>query len=538
MKKNGLLTPLLTPLLTAAWFCMPCQVSAQIWPGPNFREFSGVCQSGADNALFQSEISWNRREVEWRALEPSRGVWNQARLDAIGEEVLALQAQGVSHLPILAYMTDWAADKSARQWTVGIESWIMTPNDDGSMTEDYYRNNSLVSSRVLREFSKFPPVIVADWTNYVTRVVNFLHPAPYNVQYFNVWNEAYYRPNGFWHGSLDDYMQRIHLPAAEVIHAAGAKVVYGGWPDIGSLQELISLLDRNNAWSTIDVLDFHYLGTNAFQTLRSAADLRGYSNMAIWQTEVGFDADKPWVARSYPRRLYWALGNNWEQDKYKVFYFANWSPNDPMAYGYNRCLYSGSALSHHGQCLTNLAALLGGSNPLSRFTGVTSVPELSPQIIIESALFAFQVSNTIVLTVHLSAPDYEGFPNISFNLPLPISEILKAERVDLTGTTLDLTCQLVANGDTTQLLGVPVKDAEGTSARDWNDGTTNARTFYVRVTRTAAPRTLCSPMAGVIPPNKQQSSSGLRACLNLVNEICRRASVQRSGVPSRYPVDK
>jgi hypothetical protein len=29
------------------------------------------------------------------------------------------------------------------------------------------------------------------------------------------------------------------------------------------------------------------------------------------------------------------------------------------------------------------------------------------------------------------------------------------------------------------------------------------------------------PMAGVIPPNEQQSSSGLRPCLNLVTEIFR-----------------
>jgi hypothetical protein len=38
------------------------------------------------------------------------------------------------------------------------------------------------------------------------------------------------------------------------------------------------------------------------------------------------------------------------------------------------------------------------------------------------------------------------------------------------------------------------------------------------------------PMADVIPPNEPQSSSGLRPCLSLVNEIRRCASVQGSTV--------
>jgi hypothetical protein len=59
-------------------------------------------------------------------------------------------------------------------------------------------------------------------------------------------------------------MQRVHLPAARIIHEEGGRVVYGGWVCIGPLPELFSLLDRHQAWASIDVLDVHYLPTNTF----------------------------------------------------------------------------------------------------------------------------------------------------------------------------------------------------------------------------------------------------------------------------------
>ena len=78
------------------------------------------------------------------------------------------------------------------------------------------------------------------------------------------WNEAH-PVSGFWEGDLDSYMTRVHLPAARIIRELGGKVVYGGWPCCGSLKELTTLLDKHDAWSTMDVVDVHYFGLNAFE---------------------------------------------------------------------------------------------------------------------------------------------------------------------------------------------------------------------------------------------------------------------------------
>jgi hypothetical protein len=64
---------------------------------------------------------------------------------------------------------------------------------------------------------------VADWTTYVDYVVSSLVAEPYGVTHFQIWNEAS-ACSGYWVGSWDDYFNKIHLPAAAVIHSYGAKV--------------------------------------------------------------------------------------------------------------------------------------------------------------------------------------------------------------------------------------------------------------------------------------------------------------------------
>ncbi len=461
--------------------------AAQTWSGPSFREFVGNNNAGSGDALFTNTVSWNRHEVSWGNTEPAQGVWDLGALASAGQEILTLQARNARLLPILAYTVLWAMDRSSREWTLGNDKWAVAPGDSGSMIYSHYNvsTGALISTSTISDsgnLSKFPPANVSDWTAYVQKVVSYLHASPYNQQYFQIWNEAQ-EISYFWYGSMDDYMQRVHLPAAQVIHAAGAKVVYGGWPDSGSITELIDVLTRNNAWGSIDVIDTHYIGTNgAFAQLRAAADAHGRSDLAIWQTEIGFTTDCAYVPASYTKRLDFCLHSNWTRDKYKAFYFANFAPDASDAYGYHCCLYTGSVLYAHGRCLQALGNLLGNTATLNLYPGITSSPAMTDNLTAPSAMECFATGNTIVIATNLGTADYTGLGTVKYTLPINRTSITKAERVDIVGTRLDITSSLAASGSSTTLSGVNVLDPAGSDARTWNDATANTRVFYVVVT--------------------------------------------------------
>lgn len=65
---------------------------------------------------------------------------------------------------------------------------------------------------------------------------------------------------------------------------------------------------------------------------------------------------------TYPRFVHWCLRNDPAKDKYKMFFFGMWSPDDPKAYGYERMFYSGDSLAIHGKCLLALGKLLKGNS--------------------------------------------------------------------------------------------------------------------------------------------------------------------------------
>ncbi len=488
--------------LLAALALSAAAASAQSWPGPTFREFSGDNQADASatEPLYTNTISWNRRDISWNALQPSdnsvppkwNNTWNLTPLTAAQTEVQALAAKNVRLLPVLCYSALWAIDRTSRQWIYGNDKYTTAPGANGSMVYNHYNNTTgqLISSTTYTlntdddkgHLTKFPPASTANWTAYVQKVVDYLHPAPYNVQYFQVWNEALDSSSSFYFGSLDDYIQRVLIPAATVIRNAGGKVVYGGFPVTGTMQQLIDALDRNSAWDNIDVIDTHYFGTEAYDTLRTAADSRGHTGMPIWQTENGFTPDCAYVPTSYTKRIYWALQHNWTQDRYKAFYFANSAPDDTTAYGYHCCLYSGSTLYAHGQCLQALGNLMGNTAVLNVYPGVTSTPAFSDVFSASSTMESFATGNTVLVAVNLGSSDYNSLSTVSFNLPINRTTITKAERVDIIGTRTDITTKLAASGASTNLTGVAVKDPTGSSARTWNDAAGVSRVFYVVVT--------------------------------------------------------
>ena len=62
-----------------------------------------------------------------------------------------------------------------------------------------------------------------------------------------------------------------------------------------------------------------------------------------------------------------------------LIYFADWSPSDPAAFGYNRTIRSGSGPSTKGETLVTLACLLRGTKAQT-YTDFTTSPGLKPEL--------------------------------------------------------------------------------------------------------------------------------------------------------------
>jgi hypothetical protein len=147
-----------------------------------------------------------------------------------------------------------------------------------------------------------------------------------------------------------------------------------------------------------------------------------------------------------------------------LFYFAQWSPDDPKAYGYQCTLFSGERLSIHGQSLATFGQLLDGGS-ITLFDDMETKPEL--KLCLDerlSGMEAFKVENRIVVAIHLlesnSAKIYADVkagntthlamdnPMVSIILPtIAMQKIAKVERIGMCGWREDITGQMSKKGD-------------------------------------------------------------------------------------------
>jgi hypothetical protein len=420
---------------------------------------TGICQAGPEwMQRFAGASSWDRQDVAWALLEPQRGQFQDSYLANVAERVKASRARGQWILPMIGFGVGWASDRTATYRIDDTRTLVLEGKPDGTVLQQDKRRSPdgawrIAATETLHELDKIPIAAdrVPDWVEAVRRITTRLMAADCGLRYFQIWNEAH-PDSGFWHGDLTTYIQRIHLPAARAIHALGGKVVYGGWPCCGSLQSLIDLLDRTDAWGSIDVIDVHYFSVDAYRILHEAALKRG-RQIGVWQTEIGFTTERTFIANVYPRFLAWSLRNGPGPDSYKMFFFSAWSPDDPKAYGYGRTLMSGNTVSAHGECLRTLGELLGAA-PVGMRAGVTCVPALSDDLNEhQSALEAFTVGpHRIVVAVHLVHPSQNrptqnvaptaetGIQDITITIAgLARAAVARIDRVSARGSTSDVT---------------------------------------------------------------------------------------------------
>lgn len=190
------------------------------------------------------------------------------------------------------------------------------------------------------------PKDVAAWERYVEAVVRKYAAQPYNVSHFQIWNEAAGPLSGgspqatFWHGqsraaavrmlsmpydgAMQDYVERIHIPAARIVRRFGARVVYGGWPDQGGVDTFMKWLEyrsprfNERMLDWVDYLDTHYLGVDALTPLYDRYVANG-AVRGIWQTEIGdrYMIDPHYLPTYFFKLAVWALERKWDDpDKY------------------------------------------------------------------------------------------------------------------------------------------------------------------------------------------------------------------------------
>ncbi len=173
-----------------------------------------------------------------------------------------------------------------------------------------------------------------------------------------IWNEAAGELSGglpqatFWHGpefstdqkrakpyerAMQDYIERIHIPAARIIRSYHAYVVYGGWPDQGGLANFQrwleyrspALNERMLDW--VDYIDTHYLPVADLESLYQQYVKNGPAR-GIWQTEIGneYMKDPHYLPRYFFDLAVWALGRNWDDpDKYLSMIY-HWDGYEPF----------------------------------------------------------------------------------------------------------------------------------------------------------------------------------------------------------------
>ena len=258
------------------------------------QDLLGVNGSPSDTKLKNIDIKWIRVDFSWKNIEKQKGKFDWVKYDKI---IINANKNGYHILPILAYTPAWAGE--------GAQSSV--PSDE------------------------------KDWTKFISTVVDRYSKSPYNIKYYQIWNEPT-KKAGFWKGTNEQFINIIYLPAAKIIKASGGKVVFGGWPVSNKIDELVHMLNESNAYAFTDIIDVHYRSLSMYETIYSTFIKTGLVS-GIWQTEVGY-TDKPYFLISeYTKILSWVIEHDWnEKNKYKIF----WYPFYSNRLDFKKAIYSAS----------------------------------------------------------------------------------------------------------------------------------------------------------------------------------------------------
>lgn len=285
---------------------------------PNFE----LADAARMDQMVELGAAWARPNVRWQWTQPTRD--SELNFDKLRQVLAELKQRGLEAVPIIWNTPAWAADKSRRSFVLGSTRYSYEPNPDGTVTK--VASNPETGEELSRGpvpfLTSLPPANVAEWTRFVEAAVKIATAEPYNVRYFQIWNEPT-ADTPFFEGSIQEFVDKVHIPAAKIIRQYGGKVVFGGWPPANTLGQFNQLLNHNEAWRWVDILDVHYFPPVVFQWLWEDW-VRPGKIEGIWQTEVSGGVAHYVVPNEYPRMLYWALQHGLsleEPNLYKLFYY-------------------------------------------------------------------------------------------------------------------------------------------------------------------------------------------------------------------------
>ena len=296
------------------------------------QDLLGVNGSPNDHNLEKFHIKWVRADFSWKNVEKKKGVYDWEKYDKM---ISLAQKKGFTLLPIVGYTPIWGGD--------------------GSQSS--------------------PPADVKKWTDFINAMVNRYSKPPFNIQYYQIWNEPT-RKAGFWKGTDEQFINLIYLPAAKIIRNNGGKVVFGGWPISNNIKQLLKILNTSKAYKYTDIIAFHYRSSKAYDAVYDNFVKSGPVT-GIWQTEIGY-TDKPYfLLTEYSKILSWVIEHNWnESDQYKIF----WYPFFSNRKNYKKAIYAkinnNEFVTSNGKQLSLFLDIYSGGNlyPLKHWS-TNSNPE-------------------------------------------------------------------------------------------------------------------------------------------------------------------
>jgi hypothetical protein len=136
---------------------------------------------------------------------------------------------------------------------------------------------------------------------------------------------------------MQDYVERIHIPAARIIRKYHAYVVYGGWPDQGGLDNFRTWLEyrspvlKERMLDWVDYIDTHYLPVADLDSLYQQYVRNGPAR-GIWQTEIGdeYMKDPHYLPRYFFDFAVWALDRNWDDPNKYLSMIYHWDGYEPF----------------------------------------------------------------------------------------------------------------------------------------------------------------------------------------------------------------
>jgi len=338
-----------------------------------FHDLSGVNYLPPQATVKSLGISWVRENLAWKDIESKKGDYDWKNFD---KKVMAAKEQGVNILPILAYTPVWNREIN---------------NKIGSPPKDYRA-----------------------WERFVEQASQRYSAPPFNIKYFQIWNEPTKKSN-FWLGSNEDFIRKIYIPAAKIIRSNGGKVVFGGWPASNPISEFDKVINISNAIDYTDVIDFHYGNVGPYEHLYKKYVLTKKVE-GIWQTELGFRSTPDSVLRIYSYILYWVSNHQWNSpNKYKIFWYPGWSSYEKQPRGFTTTSPNRKVLiTDNGNQLILLNKIFGGGN-ITKSELSSTIDHNTDR---ENLSFAINVGNNKKVITTLYKDNYK---NSGFSYKIPIA---------------------------------------------------------------------------------------------------------------------